>query len=208
MSLSEPKPTVIELENIFCWLEENGKLSYGDNFTIYPRDYKTIFKLIVYLYRDQYHAARLGIDLRKGLLLSGPIGCGKTTLMSLVRRLEFPGFGYQMVSAREICLLFMESGHAVIKHYGSAATRLPQVFCFDDLGTETAMKYFGNETNVMAEIMLLRYDLYIHSGIPTHVTTNFSASELESFYGNRVRSRMREMFNLISFSGDAEDKRK
>lgn len=37
----------------------------------------------------------------------------------------------------------------------------------------------------------------------THATTNLSASELEDYYGNRVRSRMREMFNLIAFDGTA-----
>ena len=51
----------------------------------------------------------------------------------------------------------------------------------------------------MAEILLSRYDLFVSKGIPTHVTTNLSASELESKYGNRLRSRMREMFNLVAF---------
>jgi DNA replication protein DnaC len=41
----------------------------------------------------------------------------------------------------------------------------------------------------------------------THVTTNLSASELERFYGDRVRSRMRQMFNLIAFDKDSIDKR-
>ncbi|WP_322348420.1 hypothetical protein [Marivirga arenosa] len=33
----------------------------------------------------------------------------------------------------------------------------------------------------------------------THATTNLIPTELENLYGNRVRSRMREMFNLIAF---------
>jgi DNA replication protein DnaC len=44
-------------------------------------------------------------------------------------------------------------------------------------------------------------------GIPTHVTTNLSASELEEKYGNRIRSRMREMFNLVAFDKNSKDKR-
>ena len=207
MNLSEKSPVVIDLENIFQWLEEKGRSLYGKNFNIHPQDYELIFKLMVYLYRDEYHAAKYGIDLRKGLLLTGPVGCGKTTLMSIIRRLEFPSYNYELVSAREICLRFMESGHAAIKYYSSFSAKAPQVFCFDDLGTETAMKYFGNETNVMGEIMLLRYDLFIHQAIPTHITTNLSASELEKQYGSRVRSRMREMFNLFAFGSTAADKR-
>jgi hypothetical protein len=47
----------------------------------------------------------------------------------------------------------------------------------------------------MAEILLSRYDLFISKKIQTHITTNLSASEIEAQYGNRVRSRMRELFN-------------
>jgi len=59
----------------------------------------------------------------------------------------------------------------------------------------------------MAEILLSRYDLFVSKGIPTHLTTNLSASELESKYGNRLRSRMREMFNLVAFDKNSRDKR-
>jgi DNA replication protein DnaC len=59
----------------------------------------------------------------------------------------------------------------------------------------------------MAEILLSRYDLFISKGIPTHLTTNLSASEIEEKYGNRVRSRMREMFNLVAFDKNVQDKR-
>jgi len=37
---------------------------------------------------------------------------------------------------------------------------------------------------------------------------HLSASEIEKQYGNRVRSRLREMVNLVAFSRDVEDKRK
>ena len=70
------------------------------------------------------------------------------------------------------------------------------------------MKYFDNETNVMAEILLSRYDLLINRKIQTHITTNLSATELEAAYGNRVRSRMRQIINLIAFDAGTVDKRK
>ena len=41
----------------------------------------------------------------------------------------------------------------------------------------------------------------------THVTTNLNSQELEEVYGNRLRSRMRAMFNLIAFSCESADKR-
>ena len=81
-------------------------------------------------------------------------------------------------------------------------------YCFDDLGIENNIKYYGNECNVMAEILLSRYDLFIGRGLITHITTNLSATEIEEAYGNRLRSRLREMVNLIGFDQGVKDKRR
>jgi hypothetical protein len=59
----------------------------------------------------------------------------------------------------------------------------------------------------MAEILLARYDLFISKKIITHITTNLYASEIETNYGNRVRSRLRSIVNLISFDKTTKDKR-
>ncbi|MGE4587257.1 MAG: hypothetical protein AB7D05_07945 [Mangrovibacterium sp.] len=81
------------------------------------------------------------------------------------------------------------------------------VYCFDDLGVKQPLKYFGNDCQVMAEIILSRYELFVSKGMLTHVTTNLSASELEARYGTRVRSRLREMYNMVAFDKDSGDKR-
>ena len=74
-------------------------------------------------------------------------------------------------------------------------------FCFDDLGSESVpSKKYGEEKNVLAEVLLNRYD----SKLPfnaTHITTNLTASEFEQIYGTRIRDRFREMFNVIVFKG-------
>ncbi len=59
----------------------------------------------------------------------------------------------------------------------------------------------------MAEVLLSRYDLFVSQHMITHLTTNLAASELEELYGDRVRSRLREMFNLIAFDKNSKDKR-
>lgn len=58
-------------------------------------------------------------------------------------------------------------------------------------------KIFGNECNVMAEILLSRYDLYNSKKLQTRIFTSLLVIEIEKNYGNRVRSRLREMINLI-----------
>jgi hypothetical protein len=50
----------------------------------------------------------------------------------------------------------MQSGYEILEKYSngnlSHDIRTPKAYCFDDLGTETTSKYFGNDCNVMAEI--------------------------------------------------------
>jgi DNA replication protein DnaC len=86
-------------------------------------------------------------------------------------------------------------------------THTPQAICFDDLGLEPLMQHYGNTCNVMAEVLLSRYDCFATHGMITHITTNLNSAELEDHYGKRIRSRMRELFNLIAFARNAPDKR-
>ncbi len=191
-----------------AFLEKQGKKMFGDKFKIVEQDHEIIFKLLVYFLADKTQAEKHGIELDKGLLLTGPIGCGKTSLMSLMRFVPPPERNHIMKSCRDVSFEFIQEGYEVIWRYSrmSFNNSHPKIYCFDDLGTEQALKYFGNECNVLGEILLSRYDLFISQGMISHITTNLSASELESIYGNRLRSRLREMFNLISF-GSKKDKR-
>jgi DNA replication protein DnaC len=173
-------------------------------------DRELIYKLIVYAIRDEQNAKKYNLNLNKGIMLSGPVGCGKTSLMMLLRFFLFNHQSYTVKSCREISFEFINKGFEVIHKYSSATKNgaKPNAICFDDLGTEQNFKYFGNECNVMAEILLSRYDRFISHGTTTHITTNLSAGEIETFYGNRVRSRMRAMFNLLSFPPNSMDKRR
>ena len=152
----------IQMDDMITWLNQKGKQLYGPIFKIDPRDYEIIFKLLIYFFRDKSNAPKHGIDFQKGLLVSGPVGCGKTSLLNLFRIMVISHSPYQIISCRDISLNFMDQGFASLKYYTGAKQKKPSVFCFDDLGTETSMKYFGNETNVIAEILLNRYDLLIN----------------------------------------------
>jgi len=196
----------------FTWclsfLEKRGKELYGEKFRIYPEDHEIIFKLIVYFVGDQLNAQKLGIELQKGILLTGPIGCGKTSLMNLMRFVPPPERNHIMKPCRDVSFEFIQEGYEVIWRYSrmSFNNSHPKIYCFDDLGTEQSLKYFGNECNVMGEILLSRYEYFISQKMVTHLTTNLGASELENLYGNRIRSRLREMFNLLPLN--STDKRK
>lgn len=199
------------MNNNFKIIESKGKEILGEHFTIYPEDSEVINKLLAWFLRDEKAAQHFNINLNKGILLTGPIGCGKTSLFTLIRLLLPPEQRFAIKSCREVTFDFIKDGYEIIQRYSTNAYNSndkPYTTCFDDLGAETTLKYYGNQCNVMGEILLSRYDHFINAGMITHATTNLSASELENYYGNRVRSRMREMFNLIAYHANSRDKRK
>lgn len=198
----------------FTWLvtqlEKHGQRQFGEHFKIRPNDHDILYRLLVYFLADKPLADKLDIDLTKGVILSGPIGCGKTSLMRLMKMVVVPERNFTIKTTRDVTFEFIQDGYDVIHRYSrmSYNENGPKTYCFDDLGAERALKYFGNECNVMAEVIMSRYDHYLHSDLLTHVTTNLSATEIDTSYGPRIRSRMREMFNLYSFGFSSIDKRK
>ena len=194
-------------------LQNLGNKMYGKHFKISKEDYPVINKIETWFVQDVVRAEQLNINLKKGILLSGPIGAGKTSIMKIFCLLFAGTNPFIIKSCREITFEFSKNGYEVIQKYSSHSfdTRKmpfkPITYCFDDLGVESNLNYFGDKSNIMAEILLSRYDQFIDKQMLTHITTNLSAREIENMYGNRVRSRMREMFNLISFDASSKDKR-
>ena len=125
--------------------------------------------------------------------------------MKLLRHLVPAQRTYEMIPCRNVTFSFNHLGYKTIEEYGSS-----RFFCFDDMGVEPPGRFYGKDLNVMGEVLLSRYDLFLETNrkVKTHATTNLNAEELEERYGNRVRSRMRELFNLVAFDQNARDKRK
>lgn len=153
-------------------------------------------------------------DLNKGLLLMGGVGIGKSTLMQFFIKNQVRS--YRIISCREIESKFSTDGDDIVKqcsYLQPVATNSDPFghkeigLCFDDLGTEANAKHYGKEKNVMAEIILNRYDNQIDFRA-THITTNLNAERIKNEYGARVTDRMREMFNVIEFPDTAQSRRK
>jgi DNA replication protein DnaC len=186
------------------YLTNLGRKKYGSTFTVHAEDRDVLHKLISYAISSEEQCKEHGLDLQKGILLTGSVGCGKTTLMTLLPEFMYPFQKYTVKNTREIAAQYHKEGYEIIHSLG----RRKKPICLDDLGVEQNIKHFGNDCNTVGEILLHRYDMHVNYNIITHATTNLNADELEKIYGNRVRSRLREMFNLISFPESCKDKRK
>jgi hypothetical protein len=181
---------------------------------------RRVIKLLCLYFTKDVRFEENGGDLKKGILLFGPTGVGKTMLMEFFRRNENHCFGIKPCT--EIADEYATHsegnkarGREVIPMYGKNRTIVASPvsfgqsasgYCFDDLGQEPETKHYGDSARVMAPIIEARYRLGKFNS--THMTTNLTAALIGDTYGERVRSRCAEMFNLITFPENAPDRRR
>lgn len=195
----------------YTWTEVRG--FYANEFDIDSENEKEVDLLCQYFTNDPEFEQE-GRKLSKGICIFGGVGIGKSTLMNLFSKNQQQSYVMKMCRAVED--EYAQEGDKILKGYG--LPRHPAMnsdpfghqvlgMCFDDLGTEPVSKYYGKECEVMAEIILNRYDNQIAFNL-THITTNLSPDKIRERYGTRVTDRMREMFNMIKFNPSAKSRRK
>lgn len=197
------------MNNVFQFLKE----SCNGGFIVDQYNEKVINLLSLYFSGDKRFEDESGFSLKKGIFLAGPIGCGKTSIMKAFARNSHNAF--VMTSTRSVSDEYSRNGIDGVARFFDSVQVYPQNnygqkeagYCFDDLGVESAKKHFGNELNVMTDIILSRYEKSSLTG-KTHFTGNIIGDEIEDTYGARVRSRLREMCNFITFDPQASDFRK
>lgn len=182
------------LELCYRYLHQVGKKTYGAHFNLKRVKAEVLYKLLIYAIRDEETAAKLHVNLQKGLLLMGPAGSGKTSLMHLLKPFFYRKNQYIIKNCRELAIDFNRYGFETLAAYTKATS---PIYCLDDLGNEVTGKHFGASSEVMKEILQLRYELYQQYKKFTYVTTNLTAAQLEKRYGRELRLKMREMFEVF-----------
>lgn len=202
---------MITPENLLRTLEERSLKLNEKYLDIDPANERVLAALC-----DYFTDTPGEIDLKKGLFVSGNIGCGKTYLLKLLQ--ANPKYNYNLVNCRAVASEFAKDGDEAIEKYYKISEYIDstlgayqkvksiKAYCFDDLGTEPNKKYFGSDMNVMLDILLQRYDK--GDFYKTHITSNLTALELKEMYGARLTSRFKEMFHFVSFPETANDRRK
>ena len=119
------------------------------------------------------------IQSDKGILLMGPVGVGKTTIMN-----KHVGSSF---SSNYYSTQYMLSGiEAFVNKQGRLMHRIS---CIDDLGTEIMPSHFGNKLDLIPYLIQIGYE---QSATFSFYTTNLNYTELKERYGARVIDRLQE----------------
>jgi len=168
-----------------------------------------------------------GYSLNKGILLTGSIGTGKTTIFELLNkflkkyRLELyseneHSRNFRLIDSRHVVRDFHINGMKTLDEYGRKCFLTkhepirgeiidysrPVTYCFDDLGLEEVnANLYGNKMSVMIDIMLDRYSMFKSNKMITHAISNLSIENLAKLYGDRAIDRFKELFNHLVITG-------
>lgn len=124
---------------------------------------------------------------KRGLLLCGTLGNGKTTMLRAIKNM----FGSQAVYF---------DAQSLYDYYRQNQS-LPQIsakdlLLIDDLGVEpSTYNDFGEIRYPLAEMLMVRYRM----NATTIIATNYTFEQIAETYGDRVEDRMREMFAMIRY---------
>lgn len=148
------------------------------------------------------------LDKKKGIMLMGKPGTGKTTAMSIMREfLACYKQGFMIRHAGDIVNDYNKKGADGICLYtynnnGVYRSNKPIDLMIDDLGREPQGVNYGARMNVMQHILETRYALgREYRDMRTHITTNLTREEITNKYGNHVMDRLGEMANIIEIDG-------
>ena len=144
----------------------------------------------------------LNSDSKKGLLLMGAIGCGKTIAVLALRKAMY--IRSQYTTCQDVSLQVSAKGAEAILEYSEAkrghySRSTENTWFFDDLGTEKVSNFYGTVYDPMQEILFSRHRHFVAFGLKTYATTNLSKEDLEKRYDARIFDRMKEMFEVVIF---------
>lgn len=146
------------------------------------------------------------LSLRKGILLFGSVGTGKTDLLRLLnlynRYLNSP-YQFRSGVVWKFADDYRDSGGKCFEKIERSNHSFDEL-CLTDMqgvATKERAQYMGNWVMAGEEIIRIRYEDALPKGFRTHFTTNESIKKLYDIYGERSMSRLAQMCNFIPLLG-------
>lgn len=152
-----------------------------------------------------------------GLFLCGSAGNGKTTILKALQNLvnwlrsnepssnDYGTFikGYRIITAKELVLLAKAYNNPSRDNendvQGYKRLRRIEILAIDDLGTEPRESiHYGDYVTAAMDIISYRYE----EQLCTLASSNLAASDIASYYDERIADRFREMMHIINFGNE------
>lgn len=177
---------------------------------VFDQHIKPLFHLLTQYFTNDKKFEEDGRLLSKGIMLIGNVGVGKTDLLKSFmynKRMCFLPVTSNEIEykIREKGLEYWQIFAGYVPGHGSTPDYFYQPnigWMIDDMGTEEVIKDYGNPLDSLERIIHQRYILKEKiTFCSLHITTNLNADMIEKRYGTRMRSRLREMFNVIELKG-------
>lgn len=181
-----------------------GKGFYGEEFNLDNPKLKAIYKKVYGMFVNNLS------NKGKGVFVVGGIGTGKSSMMRIFQNIfKDTDRRFKWVHAYELKDLSEEITVNEIKAYYGYECKTD--LYIDDIGFAIDVKRYGNTVNIISELIIERYDLFVTSGYRTHLSSNIvtaikdnsTTPTIEKLYGVRVLDRIKEMCELISFNGES-----
>lgn len=139
---------------------------------------------------------KLGLDTKRGLLLIGAPGVGKTVAMTNFVKAQSTHM--YVVTAYDIELGYKNKG------LDFKNTHVHGSVYVDDIGIESSqVTDFGSKYFPMQTYIFERHRQFIENGYMFYGTTNLNFADMREKYGERVLDRLFEMVNFITVTGDS-----
>lgn len=130
------------------------------------------------------------LDVKKGVLLIGSYGAGKTEIMRAFCTTQFGKFNPQR--NEKACV--MTSAIEMVDHYNKESDfnhYYKNNLYIDDFGSEQRAKYMAKDAEPILTKFLELW--YMKSKHKLYITTNATKEELQEKYGGRVFSRLHQL---------------
>lgn len=158
----------------------------------------------------------MNLSLKKGIgLISSKKGTGKSILTNLFQQNKYRPF--LKIETKNVAAMYQKDGDKAIDIHSELIHIAPNPdfyfyqdigICFDDLGFELPKNNWGSKSDVMADVLfaIYRKNQLIGDYSWFYFTSNLSGKDFEERYDDRIRDRMREMFNVITIHGESRRK--
>jgi DNA replication protein DnaC len=145
-----------------------------------------------------------GYELRrKGLLLIGNTGSGKTSLLKAY--LKMANCKYAYIPSIRLAQMFETGGIGGFEQQYNDELFGKRAVFIDDLGAEPISNHYGNKVE-SAELWIgkfyEKYSIRSNAFIPVFGTSNLTMNEIGERYGDRIRYRIEEMCHVWVLGGD------